>query len=199
LSFQQNDPRIRRRTEELVQFGRAAYLDHLFKIYQGRSPDPDLEHREPYSPGASRLVTSRDVMRNGEIAAPDDVKWVATGQEAQLTVGDVLVRTIQNINVESPGLLWARVTETDLPLSAGNAVIVLRPLGTTSAEDVERDRLGVKPMYYTHVGDRVVFASELKSLLASGLIGTERRSSLTAMANLPCPAGAPRSAGWRAR
>jgi asparagine synthase (glutamine-hydrolysing) len=35
---------------------------------------------------------------------------------------------------------------------------------------VARDRLGVKPMYYAQVGDLVVFASELKSLLASGLV-----------------------------
>jgi asparagine synthase (glutamine-hydrolysing) len=36
-----------------------------------------------------------------------------------------------------------------------------------------RDRMGVKPIYWTRVGDVVVFASELKSILASGFVEPE--------------------------
>jgi asparagine synthase (glutamine-hydrolysing) len=38
---------------------------------------------------------------------------------------------------------------------------------------IVRDRLGIKPMYYAQVGDLLVFASELKSVLASGLVPTD--------------------------
>jgi asparagine synthase (glutamine-hydrolysing) len=36
-----------------------------------------------------------------------------------------------------------------------------------------RDRLGLKPLYYAVVGGQLVFASELKSVLASGLVSPE--------------------------
>ncbi len=38
---------------------------------------------------------------------------------------------------------------------------------------IARDRLGIKPIYYAVCGDALVFASELKSLLASGLVPTD--------------------------
>lgn len=36
-----------------------------------------------------------------------------------------------------------------------------------------RDQMGIKPLLYAHVGGRLIFASELKALLASGLVERE--------------------------
>jgi len=47
---------------------------------------------------------------------------------------------------------------------------------------LSRDRLGVRPLFYTHAGDRFLFASELKSLLADPAV--ERRIDLVALGQI---------------
>src|SRR5438552_6015573 len=44
---------------------------------------------------------------------------------------------------------------------------------------LSRDRLGIKPLYYTDYGDRLIFASEIKAILA--VPGIERRVDLDAL------------------
>jgi asparagine synthase (glutamine-hydrolysing) len=54
-----------------------------------------------------------------------------------------------------------------------------------------RDRLGIKPLYYAHVGDVVVFGSELKCVTASGLVSEaldlEAISAYLTLGYVPCP------------
>ncbi len=42
-----------------------------------------------------------------------------------------------------------------------------------------RDHMGQKPLFFAHVGDQLLFASEIKALLASGLV--DRRADLNAL------------------
>src|SRR5262245_66402171 len=41
-----------------------------------------------------------------------------------------------------------------------------------------RDRLGIKPVYWARVGDTLLFGSEIKAILASGLIAPQTNQAV---------------------
>ena len=55
------------------------------------------------------------------------------------------------------------------PMDIGEIVRALKAV-VESTLVAARDRLGIKPFYHTQVGERLVFASELKVIVASGLV-----------------------------
>jgi asparagine synthase (glutamine-hydrolysing) len=70
--------------------------------------------------------------------------------------------------------------------------------GLESASDLTRqrlflarDRLGIKPLYYAHTADAFVFASELKAILASGLVSQAINPAAVVaymlLGSIPCP------------
>ena len=51
------------------------------------------------------------------------------------------------------------------------------PHGPAARVFLARDPVGIKPLYYAHTGGNLVFASEVRALLASGLISRELNSA----------------------
>ncbi|MBL7501035.1 hypothetical protein I6A84_12010 [Frankia sp. CNm7] len=109
-------------------------------------------------PGAVRVVTGRDLTREGRISPADEYsKWAVLAPNRFLRPGDILLReTVARGDLRMPVV---EVTEDDLPLAASGTVIVLRP------------RAGLDER------DRVVAVHYLRSRMARRLIDADRESS----------------------
>lgn len=139
LAYRLHDPRVVQRRAELGDYGKSAQLGDLFEIWSG---EPILRLRmteleDAHSPGSGRMVTGREVLSNNEIAPEDEAsKWVQS-DEGYLQAGDIVVRALQNPSVVRPGLVWAQVSDDDLPLIATDQVAVLRPRESTRRNDID--------------------------------------------------------------
>ena len=128
LGFERHDPNVQARRAELSIFGAAVALDEMFNLPQRAfhlARNKDLLCVADAS-GAVRVLSGRDLKRDGTIALPDeDALWAAIPLDQQLQIGDILLPEIYRAN--SPGgLIAVDVTETDLPAAASDNVIVLR-------------------------------------------------------------------------
>lgn len=137
LAFGRHDPALAARRAELAVLGTSATVGELFEFlrYGTHSvADRKLLQKNP-SQGASRVVTGRDLQRDGVIAAPDeDARWGFVPKSRQLKAGDILLQRIFVAN-NLYGLRAVEVTESDLPAVANDLVVTLRPKRPLSAPE----------------------------------------------------------------
>jgi asparagine synthase (glutamine-hydrolysing) len=103
------------------------------------------------------------VAQNGELYNQDDIR----GGLEELGYG---FRTTCDTEV-LPHLYAAHGDGAPEPLNGMFAFVIWDAERRRAV--LARDRIGIKPLYYADLGDVLLFGSELKALLASGLVSTE--------------------------
>ena len=140
LDSKRYDPRLVKRRRELVNFGDVKTIDDIFEVIAGgsrRKEDRRTESVPADTNGAVRIINGRDVSRNNEVVPIDeDSLHLVTDTHPTLRAGDVVLRAIQTSNAKTPGLVWARVTEADLPAAAGPQVLILRPKNSAPNDEI---------------------------------------------------------------
>jgi asparagine synthase (glutamine-hydrolysing) len=154
-------------------------LERMSEAMVHRGPDDNGIHRAAGVAIAARRLSIVDVegghqpfpnegrsiwaIQNGELFNHDELRNRLRGQGHRFGSRcdtEVLPHLYEQHGVEFPGLL------------RGMFAIALWDDPNRCAVLV-RDRLGIKPLYYAVRGDELVFASELKCLLASGAVSDE--------------------------
>ena len=138
LSFERHDPGLAARRAELAVMGSSTTIAELFEFapYGIHSAQARKLLQETPPQGASRVITGRDLQRDGVIAAPDEdaTRWVSVSEGLQLRAGDILLQRVFVPN-DRYGLRAVEVTEEDLPAVANDTVITLRPRRPLSAPE----------------------------------------------------------------
>ena len=122
----------------------------------------------------SRAATSRSRTRRGRIWARPERRDLQPRRAARRACGRAATCSAAAATPRS-SRTCTRSTARRSPSTC--AACSPSPSGTRDARRgvLIRDRLGVKPLYYAIVGDRVVFGSELKCVIASGLVDRRAR------------------------
>jgi asparagine synthase (glutamine-hydrolysing) len=156
-----------------------AVLERMTNALRHRGPDDQGFHSEPgVAIGVRRLsivdvagghqpVSNEDrtvwAAQNGELYNHDDVRADLISRGHSFT---------SRCDTEILPHLYERVGDS-LPAYINGKFAFVVWDGRRRRALIGRDRLGVKPLYYGVSGDLLVFGSELKSVLASGLLGTD--------------------------
>jgi asparagine synthase (glutamine-hydrolysing) len=152
-----------------------------------------LEHRGP--DGAGTYVDERAALAHRRLAIVD----LALGQQPLANEdssvwvtynGEIYNHADVRLELEAAGHVYRTRCDTETILHAyeqwgDDCVQRFRGMFAFAIWDVPRrrlllarDRLGVKPLYWALVRDRIVFASEIKAILESGLVRPETNNAV---------------------
>jgi hypothetical protein len=137
LAFDRHDPAVAARKAELSVLGTAVTVDEVFDLVgpgMHLSDDRDLLC-DAAVPGASRIVSGRDLRRDGTLAPADEsVKWALITPGQQLKAGDILLPRIF-VPSDLGGLRAVEMADSDLPAAASDVVVTLRPRAPLTAPE----------------------------------------------------------------
>ena len=145
-----------------------------------------LAHRGPdassqwLGPGIGLAHTRLAII---DLAGGGQPMWSADGQTVIVFNGEIYNHEDLRCRLESRGYRFRTRSDTEVIWAALDAfgidegLLSLRGMFAFALYNVDtqrlllaRDRIGVKPLYWAAIGDSVVFGSEQKALLASGLV-----------------------------
>ncbi len=154
--------------------GDAIHIRNMSATMQHRGPDQSgvffdeticfahnrLSVMDPYSGGQPMSIVYQNrqytIIYNGEIYNTNELKKDLTEKGAVFTT-----------HCDTEAVLWSYIFYgADCPCYLNGIFAFLVYDHTAKSLFVARDRLGVKPLYYAKSGDRWLFASEPKALLA---------------------------------
>lgn len=177
MGFGDHDPALRVRREQLAAYGDTVELGELFDAVFQKPIRPHV-HVSSDTPGAVRVLSGKDIQRNGVIAPidADASMWAEAEDRMALQAGDIVVRALHSLASNVGGFVWAEVGEEDLPLVASQVVLVLRPRGSVPA--IKRDFV-LRYLRSRH-------ATELFEGSSTGSVARLTRSSMSEM-KVPAP------------
>jgi asparagine synthase (glutamine-hydrolysing) len=151
-------------------------------VYRG--PDDAGLHADDRAVLAHRRLSIIDVSGGRQPLSNEDGRlWVSFN-------GEIYNHRDLRIELESAGHLYRTRTDTETIVHAyeqwGDDCVLrfagMFAFGLWDSRSrrllLVRDRLGVKPLYWARAGNRLLFASEIKSILASNLVPAELNESV---------------------
>jgi asparagine synthase (glutamine-hydrolysing) len=158
----------------------SAVIDRMLNAIVHRGPDSSgTHHAESCVIGTRRLKVIDLENGNQPMSNEDGTVWVAYNGEiynhaklrAELQARGHVFRS-HHSDTEVIVHAWEEYGERLVDHFQGMFGFAIWD-SRTSTLCVARDRLGIKPMYYAFDGRRLIFGSEIKSILASGLVTPE--------------------------